>query len=153
MKTSLLHAIRTWPIVRFNIWCFQTKFFVKWNKARFMPYKNFTWRTNYISLILITIHSAPFPFSRIRVDSKFFEVLHLHKLVTFRNSFISLFQCWMVRDWRPWRRERARSSCLVKGSGFCNRFSSWESLFSFFDQNKPFFSVLFLDGRWKASAS
>ena len=118
MKTSLLHAIRTWPIVRFNIWCFQAKFFVKWNKAHFMPYKNFTWRTNYISFILITIHSAPFLFSRIRVDSKFSEVLHLHKLVTFRNSFISLFECWMVRNWRPWRRERACSVFAGTMEGF-----------------------------------
>ena len=66
----------------------------------------------------ITINSAPFPFSTIRVDSKFFEVLHLETLVTFRDSFISLFECWMVRNWRPWRRERACSVFAGTMEGF-----------------------------------
>ena len=65
-----------------------------------------------------TINSAPFPFSTIRVDSKFFEVLHLQKIVTFRDSSISLFECWMVRNWRPWRRERACSVFAGTMEGF-----------------------------------
>ena len=39
-------------------------------------------------------------------------------VVTFRNFFISLFQCWIVLISRPWRRERAKSSCFVNGIGF-----------------------------------
>ena len=128
------------PIGHVWIVCFQNKLFVKQNKARFVWYKNFTWRTSYIFSSLFQYIPHPFLFPVSEWIPNFLKSFTFIKLVTFRNSFISLFQCWIVRNSRPWGRERAKSYSLVKSNGFDNRFLSLGYLFSFFVKNKPFFS-------------
>ena len=78
IESSFLRAIWTRPIVRFNIWNFQTKLTIEGKKTRFVLYKSLAWRTNHVFFILITIHPTPFPFSAFRVNCQFVEILHFH---------------------------------------------------------------------------